>query len=86
MASDLDDVEVSVAAVESAVEQLIGRTRSAVDFVAQESPHDLRKGLFEAHRLAREGTLAIELVLQQEVLLRRDIDAAMKASAGDSRA
>jgi hypothetical protein len=58
-----------------------GTTRSAVEFVAEESPHELRKRLFDAHRLACEGALAIEQLLQQEVLIKQEIDESKNVSA-----
>lgn len=63
----LDAAQASIAAV-------VETTRPAVAFVAEEEPHELRKRLFEAHRLAREGAFAIEQLLQTEVLLRRDLE------------
>ena len=58
--------------------RLIGGATSeaqrAAAFVADLDPHELRKKLFEAHRLAIESARAIELILQTEVMMWREID------------
>ncbi len=77
----LSHLRDTVLMVRNAVDELAETTRPAVDFVAQEPPHELRKRLFEAHRLARECAVAIELMLQEEVLIKRDIDIALDVPA-----
>ena len=43
-------------------------------FVGREEPHELRKKLFDAHRLARESAEAIESLLQAELELWQAVD------------
>ena len=43
-------------------------------FVGPEEPHELRKKLFDAHRLARESAEAIESLLQAELELWQAVD------------
>lgn len=53
---------------------LEGMARKGSEFMASENPHEMRKKLFEAHRLAVESGRAIELILQTEVLMWQEID------------
>jgi len=62
------------------------RASLGASFVATEDPHELRKKLFDAHRLANESARAIELLLQSELLLRRDIDSVLDDSGPLSKA
>jgi predicted RNase H-like nuclease (RuvC/YqgF family) len=65
-------------ALETYREQLSGvlaLSRVGAAFVSDEDPHELRKKLFAASRVAGESARAIETLLQAEVLLWQAIDA-----------
>jgi ribosome-binding factor A len=73
----LRGIDEALRSIRSSIAALEAETAPAVTFVADEPPHELRKRLFEAHRLARESGRAIELLLQQEVLLKRSLGEVM---------
>ncbi|MGB7860949.1 MAG: hypothetical protein WBM90_10670 [Acidimicrobiia bacterium] len=56
------------------LEDLYSEVRVGADFIHHEDPHDLRKRLFTAHRLANECAIAIEMLLQADILHQRDLD------------
>lgn len=62
-----------LATLTETLRRLEASTGPAVAFVGHEDPHELRKRLYEAHRLAREGAFAIEQLLQEELLIKRDL-------------
>lgn len=43
-------------------------------FIGDDDPDELRKRLYEAHRIAVEAAQAVETVLQQELLIWQAID------------
>jgi hypothetical protein len=43
------------------------------EFFRHDKPWELRKRLYEAYRISREDTIAIEHVLQAELLVKRDL-------------
>ncbi|WKZ81685.1 MAG: hypothetical protein QY307_06160 [Acidimicrobiia bacterium] len=69
--ADLESLRAEVGSLMAGIE---GLARKGSDFIAAENPHEMRKKLFEAHRLAVESGRAIELILQTEVLMWQEID------------
>lgn len=63
----------------SSVQTGLARAEAGSDFVGLENPHELRKKLFAADRLARECATSIERLLQADLLIRRDLDAISEA-------
>ena len=63
----------ALADLASAIEELRGAVAAASRFLGSDPPGELRLRLLEAHRIARESSLAIELILQEELRMKRDI-------------
>jgi hypothetical protein len=80
---EIDLVEISalrkkVETLEQDIASCMERLEMATaggDFVSGEDPHELRKRLFAAYRLANECAISVERLLQADLILRRDLDA-----------
>lgn len=71
LAQRIESLEKTMSSVQTELIQ----AKAGSDFVASENPHELRKKLFAAHRLANECATSIERLLQADLLIRRDLDA-----------
>jgi hypothetical protein len=70
----LKAIETITADLNRRLEEVILATSPSVDFTRVALPA-LEVRLADAHRLATESALAIEELLQQEILIRRDLNA-----------
>ena len=70
----LDGVEKDTIDLTRRLEDVVLATRPSVDFASVGLP-ELKARLADANRLANESALAIEELLQQEMLIRRDLNA-----------
>lgn len=68
--------------LEAAVTKGEKQAAKGANFVSAEDPHELRKRIFTAYRLANESAQAIERLLQADIILRRDLDA-LSSDEGD---
>lgn len=69
----IDSMEDATRDAVRRLDDLIVATSPAVDFATESLP-SLRERVTEANRLANESAVAIETILQQEVLIRRDLN------------
>lgn len=61
--------------IEERVSEIRDLAARGAAFTDNEDPHELRKRLFAAYRLANEDAVAIERLHQKDIILRRDLDA-----------
>lgn len=78
--AELERVRDTLGAMHSKANEMGAVVNSVAELLGDGTPRDLRRIVMEAHRLAREGALAIEQLLQADLLVRRDIDAATGVS------
>jgi len=74
IAQRMNGIEGATNALRRRIQEIEISTRPAVKFVGDVLP-DMRSHVADASRLANESAQAIEEILQQELLIRRDLDA-----------
>jgi hypothetical protein len=67
-------LEGRVTQLEDQIRGLVARVSAGDAFVGSGDPHEMRKTLFNASRMADECSRAIEHLLQADIILRRDLD------------
>lgn len=75
---EVEQCSLALAELQAALERIAPGSTPGSDpgtaFVSGEDPHELRKRLFSAHRLANECAQSIDTLLQSEIILKRDLD------------
>lgn len=67
-------LEEQITQLEDQIGGLVARVSAGDAFVGSGDPHEMRRTLFNASRMADECSRAIEHLLQTDILLRRDLD------------
>ena len=83
LAADVARLEQTLERQQAEIQRLRASTDCAgARFVGDENPHELRRRLFEARRLAVESATAIERLLQQEIMLWAALDSDQERVVG----
>jgi hypothetical protein len=75
VADAIRSLDERVSRLQTEIRALTGQVGPGDLFVGRGDPHEMRKQLSTASRLADECSRAIEQLLQTNILLRRDLDA-----------